>query len=148
MEKYLTEKLIEDRLRKRGVGESYQDIDEDLANEQLKNHFGFEITEDWKPTADHYIYEESTADGYTVYISTDNPDRIDIGSDIFYYENDLDDKFYEVLGDGLFVYTDDTNSYQLREALERLYDDYIGDIKKEIEDELIEEGYERTTEMV
>ena len=41
--------------------------------EKIEKHFSIELTDTWAKGYSHYIYEESTADGYTVYISTDDP---------------------------------------------------------------------------
>ena len=58
--------------------------------EKIEKHFSIEITDTWANDYSHYIYEESTADGYTVYISTDDPvNAPDINENVFYYDNDL-----------------------------------------------------------
>ena len=45
---------------------------------------------------------------------------------------------------GNTVYVDNTaeDSYEYEDALEQAYDDYWNDKKQEVEDQLIEEGYE------
>jgi len=46
--------------------------------------------------------------------------------------------------DGASIYYDqlDDEEYAFQEVIEEVYDDYYNDKKKEIENELIEEGYE------
>jgi hypothetical protein len=57
--------------------------------EKVEKHFSIKFTDDWAKDCSHYIYEESTADGYTVYISTDDPANVDVNENVFYYDNDL-----------------------------------------------------------
>jgi ABC-type ATPase involved in cell division len=42
----------------------------DLAKESVLKHFNVEFTDEWSNNADFYVYEESTADGYSVFIAT------------------------------------------------------------------------------
>ena len=89
-----------------------------------------------------YCYEETTADGYTVYIATNNPDSVCVGEDIHYYENDLSDEIAEAIQEGYNMYIDDLDWYPFMEAVEESYENMVNDIKEEIENELIEKGYE------
>ena len=57
--------------------------------EKVEKHFSIEFTDDWAKDCSHYIYEETTADGYTIYISTDDPANVDVNENVFYYDNDL-----------------------------------------------------------
>ena len=41
------------------------------------------------------------------------------------------------------IYVDDLDSDYVEEAVIEVYDEYVNDMKQEVEDELIEEGYER-----
>jgi hypothetical protein len=66
-----------------------------------------------------------------------------ICEDVHYYENDLADKLAEAMTDyNEQIYVDDLDSYYVEEAIMAVYDEYVGDIKQEVENELIEEGYE------
>ena len=67
--KLITDELINERLEAKGFGEK-QINDEDLAKEAVLKHFGVEFTDQWSSNAGFYIYEESTADGYSVFIDT------------------------------------------------------------------------------
>ena len=40
------------------------------------------------------------------------------------------------------IYVDDLDSYYVQDAVTSVYDEYVNDIKQEVENELIEEGYE------
>ena len=68
-EKLITDELINEMLEAKGFGEK-QINDEDLAKEAVLKHFSVEFTDDYSSSADFYIYEESTADGYSVFIAT------------------------------------------------------------------------------
>ena len=67
--KLITDELINEMLEARGFGEK-QINDEDLAREAVLKHFNVEFTDDYSGNADFYIYEESTADGYSVFVAT------------------------------------------------------------------------------
>ena len=104
MAKIITDKLIVDMLEKRGYL-NYSDIDENKAWDLLEKYYDCEVSDQW--TNKHlgfYCYEETTADGYTVYIATNNPDSVCVGEDIHYYENDLSDKIAEAIQDGNSMY--------------------------------------------
>ena len=40
------------------------------------------------------------------------------------------------------IYVDDLDSYYVQDAVTDVYDSYYNDLKQEVENELIEEGYE------
>ena len=40
--------------------------------DKVKKYYNFEFTDEWG-VQDFYIYEESTADGYSVYVAIDDP---------------------------------------------------------------------------
>ena len=69
--------------------------------------------------------------------------RICINEDVHYYENDLSEKLVEAMTDyNDIIYVDDLDSYYVSDAIEEVYEEYWNDMKQEVEDELIEEGYE------
>ena len=139
--KLLTEELIDERLEAKGVK---FDIEHDEALEVIQDHFEFELVDDWNRTPDFSIYTETTADGYEVWVATNGDGRnVCINEDVHYYENDLSDKLVEAMTDyyGL-IYVDDLESYYVEDAVREVYDSYVNDIKQEVENELIEEGYE------
>ena len=57
--------------------------------EKIEKHFSIEFTDTWSNDCSYYIYEECTADGYTVFISTDDVANILVPDMVFYYDNDL-----------------------------------------------------------
>ena len=141
MSKYITEELIDERLEAKGVK---FDIEHDEALEAIQDHFEFRLVDDWNGEPDFSIYTETTADGYEVWVATNGDGRnVCINEDVHYYENDLSDKLVEAMTDyNELIYVDDLESYYVEDAVREVYDSYVNDIKQEVENELIEEGYE------
>ena len=139
--KLITEELIDKRLEDKGVN---FDIEHDEALKVIQNHYDFELTDNWNGTPDFSIYTETTADGYEVWVATTGDGRnVCINEDVHYYENDLNDKLAEAMTDyNELIYVDDLDSYYVQDAVTSVYDEYVNDIKQEVENELIEEGYE------
>ena len=146
MNKIITEKLIEEKLKEKGI--SMYDGD-DNALEKLQNYYEFELTDSYNRTPDYSIYTESTADGYEVWVATSGDGRnICINEDVYYYENDLSDALYDAMFDyNELIYVDDLEAYYVQEAIERAWEAFIDEMIGEVEDELIEQGYERETEV-
>ena len=139
--KLLTEELIDERLEAHGVK---FDIDHDEALKVIQKHYDFELTDNWNGTPDYSIYTETTADGYEVFVATSGDGRnVCINEDVHYYENDLHDKLVEAMTDyNELIYVEDLDSYYVQDAVTEAYDSYVNDMKEEVENELIEEGYE------
>jgi hypothetical protein len=142
-QKIITDELITSELEKRGYLE-YHDMDETKAWNLVEKHYDCEVTDQWKNCSfDFYCYSETTSDGYEVFIATNNPDSVCISEDVHYYENDLSDEIANAIQDGNNMYIDDLDWHPFMDAVEESYDSMVGDIKEEIEDELINKGYER-----
>ena len=141
MNKILTEELIDKRLEAHGVK---FDIEHDEALKVIQTHYDFELTDNWNGTPDYSIYTETTADGYEVWVATSGDGRnVCINEDVHYYENDLSDRLVEAMTDyNELIYVDDLESYYVEDAVREVYDSYVNDMKEEVENELIEEGYE------
>jgi len=141
MSKILTEDLIDKRLEAHGVK---FDIEHDEALEVIQTHYDFELTDNWNGKPDYSIYAETTADGYEVWVTTNGDGRnVCINEDVHYYENDLSDKLVEAMTDyNELIYVEDLESYYVEDAVREVYDSYVNDMKEELENELIEEGYE------
>lgn len=141
MKKILTEDLIDERLE--AIGIDY-DIDHDEAIKVVKNHYEFDITDTWNKTPDYSIYAETTADGYEVWVTTSGDGRnVCINEDVHYYDHDLADRLVEAASDyNELIYVDDIDSDYVQDAVMQLYESYTSEMKKQVENELIEEGYE------
>ena len=107
MAKIITDKLITDKLEVKGYLE-YHDMGETKAWNLLEKHYDCEGSDQWtNKHFDFYYYSETTADGYEVVIATNNPDRVWVGEDIHYYENDVSDEMSEAIQEVYNMYIDD-----------------------------------------
>jgi len=106
--------------------------------ELLKNYLDIDISHeinDFENT-DCAIYEDSSADGYSLYIVTNNTRHISICENVYYYDHDLADAFEEQIrfGDQTFyieasIYDD---SY-FDDKLEEIFADKVEEIIEEFE---------------
>ncbi len=147
--KYITEELINERLEAKGFGDK-QSENEDIAKQNVLNHYGVELTSDWTNRASYYIYEETTKDGYSVYVTTDDTDNISVCEDIHYYDSDLADVLEERIkwsnGDKDYpeiIYVDDLCQDFIDGAIENLFIYLSEKFEEEVINELIDEGYEQ-----
>jgi hypothetical protein len=142
--KILTDDLILDKLAMYEVYPS-EDLDYDKKINAIKDHFDFSISSDWG-NPDMMFYTETTSDGYEVWIATDDDRHPSINEDVYYYENDWLEKMADAMTDGRDIYfqdyDDDAENYEFQEVIDEVYDDYFNDKKQEVENELIDEGYE------
>ena len=140
--KILTDELIEEKLKEKGLS-MYDQVENSI--EKLQNHYEFELTDSYSRTPDYSIYTETTADGYEVFIATSGDGRnICINEDVYYYESDLGQALYDAMLDyNELIYIDDLEAYYVQDAIEMAWESFIDDMVGEIEDELIEQGYER-----
>ena len=145
--KYITEELINERLEAKGFGDK-QANDEDTARRNVLNHYGIELTDNWTAKAEYYIYEETTKDGYTVYVATNDTDSISICEDVYYYDSDLGDALEEQIkysnGDKDYpevIYVDDLYQSFIDHAIENLFEYLSFKFEEEVVNELINEGY-------
>lgn len=86
----------------------------------------FTLTDEWTDKADFYVYEDTTADGYSIWVATSTPNNVNLNDDVYYYDSDLDDVWDEILKKGGLIYTDDLESYLLINALEKLNNERRG----------------------
>jgi len=142
MSKILTEELILKRLAKDGMTEPNEISQEDRIS-QLRNYYGFEIVTDWDK-CDAYFYTDTTADGYEIWIATEQEGNVCINEDVYYYETEWFEKLADYLRDGCRVYVDSysQDEYGFEEVIEALYEELYMDKYEEIEDQLKDEGYE------
>ena len=147
MSKIITEKLIEEKLKEKGI--SMYDGD-DNALEKLQNYYEFELTDSYNRTPDYSIYTETTADGYEVFIATSGDGRnICINEDVYYYDSDLSDPLYDAMFDyNEVIYVDDLGACYVQDAIDRAWEAFIDDMIGEVEDELIEQGYKQEKELI
>ncbi len=147
---YITDELIEKRLTEKGFSEELLDRDPQQAMQNVLNHYGVKITSDWSNSADFYIYSDSTADGYEVWITTHKYDEICPSENIHYYDHDLGDSLDEFIrysnGDIDFpdtVYVDDIDDEYINDALGNMFFELSERYEEEVINELLDEGYEQ-----
>jgi len=133
--KYITDELIAQRMESKGWIEG---CDDEHARNQVLAHYDCEITDQWQ-NPDFCVYEESTADGYSVWIATSDSKSINVNEDVYYYENELTDVVYDAIHDYSNIYCD--NYDFIEDAITRHYEDLLCRIEDEIIDELLNEGY-------
>jgi hypothetical protein len=79
--------------------------------ELVKAHFNLSISHDYNDfeSSDCTIYNESTADGYDVYIITNDTKNVSVCEDVYYYDHDLAEQFKEQIryGDTSFFIDED-----------------------------------------
>ena len=146
--KLITDELINKRLEVKGFGD-YQANDEDLAKESVLNYYNIEFTDDYSSNADFYIYEESTADGYSVFVATHDNSVVNVNENVYYYDSDLGGALVDFMkysnGNENYpdvVYVDDLNQDFIDDAMVQLFEYLAERFEEEIIDELTDEGYE------
>ena len=141
-EKLITDELIDERLKLKGWNEDRQD-DEDYIYDFVLKYYVVDLTETWADHCQYYIYEESTNDGYSVWIATEDPNRISINEDVHYYDSELSNCLKEAIqyNEETLIYVEDLNGDYVRDAIEELCDVIVDELITEITNELINEGY-------
>ena len=148
MSKVITDELINERLEAKGFGEKQQE-DEKLARKSVLDYYGVELTNRYTRDAEFSIYEESTADGYRIWIATRDTRQITPFKDVHYYYSDLGDALAEAIKysngnvdcpETFYVEIDDGN--YVNEAIDQLFVYLSERFEEEVIDELTDEGYE------
>ena len=140
--KYITEELIEQKMISYGYGET-NSHDEDHIRKIVLDHFDAELTYQWRQDCEFYIYEESTADGYSVYVATSDTNSISVNEDIHYYDSDLSSVLQDAIKDSGEIYVDDYNQDFIDDAIQELYLYLAERFHDQAIDELEDEGYKQ-----
>ena len=135
MNKCITDELITLKMTEKGLIEG---CDDEHARKQVLAHYECEITDQWQ-NPDFSIYEESTCDGYSVWIASADTNRININEDVYYYDGELHDVLYEAISDYNRIYCDCEDL--IEDAITRHYEDLLCRMEDEVIDELLDEGY-------
>ena len=143
MKKQITDELIEEILNKTKFNEQ-DSHDEDHIQKVVLDHYDSEITDDWNVSCDFFIYEETTADGYSVYVATYDQRSISVSEHVHYYDNNLGDELRQAICEGIKIYIDDVQQYYVQDVIRDLYIILSKKKEEEIIDQLIDEGYEES----
>jgi len=97
----------------------------------IEKHYNVKFVDEWDNECNFYIYEESTADGYSVYVATQNTHQISVDENIYYYDSDLSMAMMEAVQnvDNNKIYVDDMDNYWFEEAIEELTEELTNKIK-------------------
>ena len=142
--KLITDELIEQKMISYGYGET-NSHDEEYVRELILKHYDAELTDQWQSNCDYYIYEESTADGYSVFVACYDTSSISVNEDIHYYDSDLSGKLQDAIKDGFEIYVDDLHQCFIDDAMRELYEDLAEKFHEQAIDELEDEGYKQNT---
>ena len=106
----------------------------------VKEHFNFTINDNAYDNYDVAAYTETTADGYEVYVVTNDMQSISIAEDVYYYESDVPQALIEeIIGYG----GNDTEVYADQYFLDEIYfDDALADLFVENIDDILAEAEE------
>ena len=144
--KLITDELIEQKMISYGYGET-NSHDEEYVRELILKHYDAELTDQWQSNCDYYIYEESTADGYSVFVACYDTSSISVNEDIHYYDSDLSSKLQDAIKDGFEIYVDDLHQCFIDDAMQELYLELAERFHAQAIDELEDEGYKQNTEV-
>jgi len=104
--------------------------------EAVKSYYGIKIDDNAYDNADIYAYEETTVDGYSVYVVTHDMKSICVNEDVYYYDHDVAKAIMEMVtncggyctlyADDYFlddIYFDDMLLEEFAEIAENIYKD-------------------------
>jgi hypothetical protein len=101
--------------------------------ELVKNHLDISISTDISDfeNVDCTIYNESTADGYDVFVITNDTRNVNVCENVFYYDHDIANQFKEQIryGDTTFYIDEDIyNDCYIDDQLIELFVEYVDGI--------------------
>lgn len=147
MKKIITRKLVNKKLADKGIVD-YDELDNlEKAEEIVLKHFDAEISDGWQGHFDMHFYSETTADGYEIWIATEDETSPSITEDIYYYDSEWLEKLEDSITRGDRIYMDNytKEDYGFEDAIQECYRTYYEEKEEEIINELIEQGYEKET---
>ena len=144
--KVITDKSIDDKMEALGFGYKQQNC-EILSRESVLNHFKVVFTSsmDFHADVDYYMYEETTADGYSVFITTNDMNNISINDDVHYYDSQLSTSLVEAVIDGTkqampsLIYLEDCSQEFVSEAIAELFEYAKQDLMQDVKSSLLED---------
>ena len=139
---------LEQKMISKGFGEK-DSHDEEHVRKVVCKHFDLTLTDTWSTGCDHYIYEESTADGYSVWVSThDVNGNICVSENIFYYDNDLATEFKQAIYDNdhgdvnIYLSMLHDGDYWIQDTINDIYLELVELYTEMCKDELTDEGFD------
>jgi len=120
------------------------ELPEERLIELVKDYYDIDISHeinDFENT-DCAIYEDSTADGYSVYIVTNNTRHVSVCEDVYYYDHDLSNAFEEEVRYGSQTFYIDASIYDdsyFNDKLVSMFVDRVEEIIEELKTDITEE---------
>ncbi len=120
------------------------ELPEERLIELVKDYYDLDISHeinDFENT-DCAIYEDSSADGYSLYIVANNTRHISICEDVYYYDHDLADAFEEQIRFGDQTFYIDASIYDdsyFDDKLVSMFVDRVEEIIEELKADITEE---------
>ena len=121
---------------------------EEKIKQAVKSYYGLEIDENAYNTADVFAYEESTVDGYSVYVVAEDMHNLSICEDVYYYDHDIAEAIMEkVANQGGYckLYADEyfLDDIYFDDYLLQEFNEIAEDIYNEIVDSEITHGFDK-----
>ena len=143
--------MVETEMIKRGLptdGDKLQD--EDFVQKAVLKYYDVEITNDYIQSADYYVYPETTADQYEVFVATHDDRNICVSEHIHYYDSNLATELEDAIRCGgmctIYVAEDFIDEYWYSDMFNEIYQSICEITEREIKDIFIDEGYEEQTD--
>jgi len=147
MKKYITDEMVETEMIKRGLPTT--EDNEDVIQKAVLDYYDVEITSDYTQSADYYVYTETTADQYEVFIATHDDRNICVNEHVHYYDTNLATELEEAITGGgmctIYVADEFIDEYWYSDMFNEIYQSICEITEQEIKDILIDEGYEEQT---
>jgi len=140
----ITDELISEQMSKLGYDDT-KFHDEEYIQDKVLEHYEATITDEWKNHMDFYMYEESTSDGYSVFIATQDPANININDDVNYYDSEFSTILVEVIEMGNNepeIYIDNPSECWVGDAMSQLFEGICENIELQAIGNLIDLGYD------
>ena len=140
----ITDELIAEQMSKLGYDDT-KFHDEEYIQDKVLEHYEATITDEWKDHMDFYMYEESTSDGYSVFIATHDPANININDDVNYYTNEFRSILVEVIemsNNEPEIYIDSPSECWVGDAMSQLFEGICENIELQAIGNLIDLGYD------
>ena len=120
------------------------ELPEERLIELVKDYYDLDISHNIEnfENVDCAIYEESTADGYSVYVVTNNTRNVSVCEEVYYYDHDLADAFEEQVRYGDQCFYIDASIYDdsyFDDKLVSMFVDRVEEIIEELKADITEE---------
>ena len=120
------------------------ELPEERLIELVKDYYDLDISHEINDfeNVDCAIYEESTADGYSVFVVANNTRNISICEEVYYYDHNLSDAFEEQVRYGSQCFYIDASIYDdsyFDDKLVSMFVDRVEEIIEELKADITEE---------